>query len=177
MKTVLQKINTFEIFLTKHLDTILLSSLYLISFLIPLLIQHPQLLVGITVNTVIIYSTLKYGFKKSIPIFILPSLAAYSRGILFGGATMFLLFFIPFIIASNAGYSFISKTFKNTFVGIFLASIVKASFLFAIANIYVNSKGFPEIFLTTMGINQWVTGVIGGVMAGTLFTFLNKKQY
>jgi hypothetical protein len=106
----------------------------------------------------------------------LPSLAAYLRGVLFGGATMYLLFFLPFIIVSNAGYSLISQSIKNKFSGILLAGIVKASFLFAIASIYVNSKGFPEIFLKTMGINQLITALIGGVIAVLMFILLNKKE-
>ncbi|MCX6710704.1 MAG: hypothetical protein NTZ02_01280, partial [Candidatus Woesearchaeota archaeon] len=72
------------------------------SFLIPFLIGHPQLIVGIAVNVLLIESALHIrDYKLAAPI-ILPSIAALLRGALFGGFTMYLVFMLPFIWVGNS---------------------------------------------------------------------------
>jgi len=105
----------------------ILFSMYSLSILIPLIISKPQLLVGSMINFLIVYSSLKYGIKRTLPILILPSITAYLTGLLFSGATHFLLYITPFIILSNFFLSvFVSKKTKISYIS---AIIVKGSFL------------------------------------------------
>ena len=96
---LLQKNTVFG--LNLKFDALVLYSLYLLSVLIPLLIGKPQLLVGSIVNFLITYSTLRYKVVKTVPILLLPSITATATGILFNGATHFLLYVMPFIMVSN----------------------------------------------------------------------------
>jgi hypothetical protein len=159
-----KKINTYSNILREKSFLIEYLSLFLILLLVPLLIGKPQYLVGTIVNTVLVYSTLKFGFKKTIPFLILPSCMSYLRGLLFGSLTIFLVYLIPFIIISNAIYSFTISKFKNKVFGILIACILKTGFLYLIVNILINTISLPDIFLTTMGINQLITGITGGFL-------------
>ena len=78
----------------KYLKEIEYITLFFALFLIPLFIGEPQLLVGTIMNAVLIYSTLRFGFKNTIPFLILPSCMSYLRGILFGNLTIFLIYLI-----------------------------------------------------------------------------------
>ena len=69
--------------ITLDWEKITLYSMYSLSVLVPLIIGKPQLLVGSIVNFLIVYSTLRYGIKKTVPILILPSLTAIGSGLLF----------------------------------------------------------------------------------------------
>jgi len=160
--------------LNRYNKEIQYSVLFLTLLLVPLLIGKPQYLVGIVVNMVLIYSTLKFGFKNTIPFLILPSSMSYLRGLLFGSLTIYLIYLIPFIILSNGIYSFTVSKFKNKIVGILLGTILKAGFLYLITNILVSTISLPNIFLTTMGINQLITALIGGVIGYMIYS---KKPF
>jgi len=167
---MLKKKNLIQLkLLNKYSKEIEYSILFSILLLVPLLIGKPQYLVGIVVNIILIYSTLKFGFKNTLPFLILPSSMVYLRGILFGSVTIFLVYLIPFIILSNGMYSLVVHK-VNKLLGIFLGSILKASFLYLIANILVSTISLPKIFLTTMGINQLITALIGGIIGYILYS-------
>jgi len=156
------------------LNTITLYTIYLLSFLIPLVIGHPQLLVGSAINFLIIFSTLRYGFIKSIPVLLTPSLVATGTGLLFGSATLFLVYLMPFIMFSNAILSLTVSRWRNVF-GIVLGSILKAVFLYSITFLLINVIGLPSLFLTPMGLLQLYTALIGGFVAFILF-YLSKNR-
>lgn len=158
----------------KYVKEIEYISLFFVLLLIPLLIGEPQLLVGTVVNAVLIYSTLRFGFKNTIPFLVLPSCMSYLRGILFGNLTVFLISLIPFIILSNGIYSFTVSKCKKNVLGIFLGSIFKAGFLYLTVNILVRTISLPSIFLTTMGINQLITAGIGGAIGYILYSWSKK---
>lgn len=150
------------------LNTITLYTLYTLSFLVPLLISKPQLLVGSTINLLITYSTLKYGFKKTVPILLTPSLVATGTGLLFGGATLFLVYLMPFIMISNILLSYsISK--KKNILGILIGIFLKVLFLYTSTYILVQTIGLPNIFLTSMGLIQIYTALIGSSIAFGIF--------
>jgi hypothetical protein len=156
-------------------NTILLYSFYLLSFLTPIVIAKPQMLVGSVINFLIVFCTLKYGFRKTIPVLLLPSIAATSTGILFSGATLFLLYLMPFIMISNTILSGM-VSYRRDIVGIILGCILKVGFLFSITTILVNIIGLPSIFLTSMGIFQMYTALIGSTVAYLLFVSSRKAQ-
>ena len=155
------------------LEQITLYSIYTLSFAIPLLIGKPQLLVGSSINFLITLTVLKYGFKKSIPVLLTPSLVATGTGLLFGGATLFLVYLMPFIMISNILFSYsISK--KKNLLGILIGIFIKVSFLYLATYVLVQTVELPNIFLTSMGLVQIYTALIGGVV-GFSFYMLTKR--
>lgn len=158
-----------------------LALLYLLSFFIPFLVQGPQLLVGILVNFLLILAITQFKLKAIIPALILPSLSVYAYGLLFGGATNFLIYLIPIIAIGNASYVLTfqgcqrkfnrgcKKKYITNYLGVLLAAMVKSILLFICTYILIKSIGLPQMFLTAMGVTQLVTASIGGHLAlGTL---------
>jgi len=141
-----------------------------VCFFAPLMIGHPQIVVGILVNAALILAALNLKGAKVLPVIILPCLGVLSRGIIFGPLTIFLIYFIPFIWISNALLVFAFKFFKlkhklNYFITLFLGIVFKCSFLFAAALILYKLSVVPVMFLSTMGFMQIITAAIGGIVA------------
>ncbi len=150
------------------LEQITLYSIYTLSFAIPLLIGKPQLLVGSSINFLITLTVLKYGFKRSIPVLLTPSLVATGTGLLFGGATLFLLYLMPFIMISNILLAYSISKQKNI-LGILIGIFLKVFFLYSATYILVQTIGLPNIFLTSMGLVQIYTALIGSSIAFGIF--------
>lgn len=154
-------------------ETALLYSIYSLSILIPLLIGKPQLLVGSAINFLITYSTLKYGIKKTLPVLILPSITATALGVLFNGATIFLIYVMPYIMVSNyiLSYFISKKRLLHYAVGI----ILKGSFLYI--SYYISNKlfGLPSIFVSSVNI-QFITASIGVISALIFLKSLEKVK-
>jgi hypothetical protein len=170
----LKRISTSENTLTSILkeEWIQITLLTILSISAPLLIRSPQLLVGSIVNFVLFFSAKRYGFKKSLPSILLPSLVAYSSNILFKGATPFLLYFLPVIVLGNSIYVLLGKYIKGGFTSVFVGSVCKALLLYIFAVVFVNELGLPKIFLTSMGVMQLYTAIIGG---GLALRIINKS--
>ena len=142
----------------------------IVSFFLPLMIGHPQIIVGVLVNTLLITSALNIKGYKLLPVIIAPALGALSRGILFGPFTIFLVYMIPFIWVGNSILVFAFKWLNldkklNSWITLLIGAIAKAAFLFAIAYLLVSMKILPALFLTTMGIFQFYTAILGGIIA------------
>ncbi|MEM4707106.1 MAG: hypothetical protein QXL47_00675 [Candidatus Anstonellales archaeon] len=140
-----------------------------LSFAIPFFIPHPQLLTGALVNSFIIFAALRFKGKNILPVILLPSIAAFSRGLLFGPLTIFLAYLVPFIWIGNALLLFSikylhAKLNKNYFLSLLVGALLKSSFLFAAAFILHNTIQLPEMFLEAMGILQFTTALIGGIL-------------
>jgi len=141
-----------------------------VCFSLPLFIGHPQIVVGVVVNALLITAALNLKGAKLLPVIIVPALGALSRGILFGPFTIFLLYLIPFIWIGNTILVFAFKWLKlhlkqNYWVTLIIGSAAKAGFLFAIAFILFKLNIIPVIFLTAMGTLQLTTAIIGGIVA------------
>lgn len=162
---------TTEILTNKYFQ---LTLLYIIAFTIPFLLKGPQLLVGSSINFLLILSISQFKFKEILPALFLPSISSFIYGTLFGGATNFLLYLIPIIVIANGIYVYTYKNFKYNHLNIIVASILKASFLFICVYILFKLSILPQIFLTTMGIIQLTTALIGGITAHSLIA-LSKK--
>lgn len=152
-----------------------ITLLTVISISAPLLIKSPQILVGSIVNFVLFLSAQRFGFKKTLPSILFPSLIAYSSSILFKGATPFLLYFIPVIFLGNSIYVLLNKYIQNGIVSVIAGSICKSLLLYVFAIVLVNEVGLPSIFLVTMGIMQLFTAFLGGSMA-LLFIHYQKTK-
>ncbi len=140
------------------------------AFFLPLMVGHPQIVVGVLVNSLLIVSALNVRGIRLLSVIIAPTLGALSRGILFGPFTIFLVYMIPFIWVGNAILVYAFKRLHlgaklNRWITLFIGSAVKAAFLFAVAFAFVQLGILPKLFLATMGIFQFYTAILGGVLA------------
>jgi hypothetical protein len=153
--------------ISQYFEMILYS---VVCFSLPLLIGHPQIVVGVVVNALLITSALNLKGYNLLPVIIVPALGALSRGILFGPFTIYLLYLIPFIWIGNAILVFSFKWLrlylkKSYWLTLLLGSAAKAGFLFLAAFILFKLNIIPIIFLTAMGAIQLTTAIMGGVAA------------
>jgi hypothetical protein len=153
----------------ENIQMILLSC---VGFFLPFVLGHPQILVGVIVNAMLIVGTTYLKGYKLLPLILLPSLGVLTAGVIFGTYTHFLLYLIPLIWLGNAVYVYVYKHvniekhgLKNNLLGIGTASILKAGFLFGITFLLVQFAIVPSVFLTAMGILQLTTALIGGILA------------
>jgi len=149
-----------------------------IAFFVPFLIGHPQLLVGVIINFLLIRSAYYTSFKKTLPIIILPSFAVFFRGMMFGNLTAQLIYLIPFIIAGNFILVFLSKQYFKNKKGIlfnsFAGILIKVGVIF-VGTILVYVLGLvPIFFLQTMASLQILTAIIALTMFYATYT-ANKK--
>ena len=140
------------------------------SFFLPIVIGHPQIVVGMLVNTMLITAALNLKGYKLLPIILAPSLGALSAGLLFGKFTMFLVYLIPFIWVGNAILVFAFKWLKlrlqkNYLLTLVIGSGAKSLFLFGSAFLLFKLGIVPVMFLTAMGIIQLTTALGGGIVA------------
>jgi len=145
-------------------------------FFIPLIFGHVkdfpnQILVGSLVNALLALSALHLTFKKSLPIIVLPAIAAILSGFIFAEFTIFLVYLVPFIWLGNAAYVYAIKNLKlvnkmNYALAVFSSSLIKAGIIFAFTLILVSINLVPEIFLLPMGLVQFATAMLGGLVGG-----------
>jgi hypothetical protein len=153
-----------------NIELVVLSTL---SFTLPIFLGHPQWLIGIIINFLLFRAALTMNFWRTLPVILLPSIGVFTAGVLFGGMTSYVLYFIPFIWLGNAIYVFAGKFVshklkKNYGLNVIAGSLIKSGLLFGTAFIMVQFFGFPGIFLTTMGIFQLVNALIGGFLATSI---------
>ncbi len=147
-------------------------------FLVPFLISHPQIVVGVVVNAALILGATYLRGHKMLPLILLPSLGVLAAGLIFGPFSPLLLYMVPFIWIGNAayayGYKFMMLRKSNKALCIAIPSALKAVLLFLPALILVNIGMLPVLFLTSMGILQLVTALIGGI-AATIVVEIRKR--
>lgn len=154
-------------------------SLLASAFLIPTLISGPQLLTGTVVNALLFLFVSQTRSKKVLPLILLPSVGALLNGLVFGTATVFLLYFIPFIWLANYSLteSFRYLLQKNSYiVSVGISAGIKSALLFSFAYILTNLHVVPLQFLQLMGLFQLYTALFGGILAYSIHTILNKTQ-
>ncbi|PIS15518.1 hypothetical protein COT62_03240 [Candidatus Roizmanbacteria bacterium CG09_land_8_20_14_0_10_41_9] len=159
--------------------TKLLSFTYVlpaVAFAIPLLVSGPQILTGTLVNSFLfLVVQRKFSRRYFMMVAILPSIGAITHGVLFGPFTPFLLYFLPFIWLGNLtlimAFCLLEKPFEKP-IAILTSSLLKSLFLYAFAFLFVNLRIVPKIFLTSMGIIQFLTAILGGILAISISRFL-----
>ena len=156
-----------------------------ISFFAPFTLGHPQWLVGTVVNACLFLGAIYLPKRSYIPLAILPSLGVLARGLVFGPATMFLVYFLPIIWMGNLILIFMfraiySNVLKNNRIVFFLAmagaAVGKSGLLFVLAFIYFKLDILPVLFLQLMGLNQLATALIGGLVAFVIFKLIRKNN-
>ena len=141
-----------------------------VCFIIPLFLGHPQIVVGIVVNAMLITAALNLKGWKLLPVILLPSLGVLSRGLLFGPFSIYLAYLIPFIWIGNTILVYSFKYFKlrlekNYLLTLGIGSVLKTIFLFLSALVLYLFGVIPVIFLTAMGVMQLTTALGGGIAA------------
>lgn len=152
--------------------------IYAIAFAVTFLVSGPQWLTGTLVNYLLFMYISAFPKKNIVTIAVLPSIAAVGHGVLFGPATPFLLYFLPFIWIGNLGlmklFAFLlGKTSFST--AVLVSSIVKVVILFVAASVYFQAGIVPKLFLSSMGIIQFFTAVSGGMLS--LISLKLMKKY
>lgn len=183
-------------------QTLLFAGVAFLSLMVPFGFGHPQWLIGTIVNTVLFLAVIFLPKKYWLPLIIFPSLGVFTRGLIFGPLTFFLIYFLPFIWAGNYILMLVfekvfvipmkmgtqrdrqknldsrflwNDTFKYLFA-VLLASLAKFLFLFLTANLYFNLKVVPKIFVASMGLSQLETALAGGVISLLIYkAFKNYK--
>jgi len=169
---------SLPISLVAPIPMLIFAGLSFLSFSIPFSLGHPQWLVGTVVNSCLFLATIFLPRKFILPLIVFPGLGVLSRGIIFGPLTMFLVYFLPFIWLANSVLILVFKKLFSHFnylFSVFLAAAAKFLFLFTIANVYFEFSLVPKVFLQLMGVNQFLTGLAGGIISWLIFEFYAKS--
>jgi len=142
---------------------------------VPFIFKQPQIVIGSLINFLLILSVSNFPFRKILPIVILPSLATLLNGVLFGTFTIYIIYLVPIIAIANAIFMLSFKYIKVELLRVLIATLLKVSFLFSLAYLLFSWGILPEIFLTTMGVVQFFTALIGGVLAQILLNQAKNK--
>ena len=165
--------------LTLTREQLLTFGITALSFIVPFLLSQQQLPTGIFVNALLFLAVLFLPASTRLPIIIFPSLAAAARGVVFGGLTIYVLMFIPVIWIGNwlltVVFDHTQKTVGTVVAGI-IAAISKVTILSIAAIILVNMRLVPKLFLTTMGMMQFVTAMIGLFVALGIYRFVSSRR-
>jgi hypothetical protein len=144
-----------------------------LGFLIPFMVGHPQILVGILVNAFLIRCALTLPSNRVWPVVFSPVLGVLVRGILFGPLTLYVLFMAPFIWAGNLAiiYGFKNGLMRglNYGVTLLLSAALKSALIFAPAYVLASFGLIPEILLMPLGVMQFATAISGGTIVYGLF--------
>ena len=161
-------LNEYQLSYKQELIELFIYSL--LSFFIPFILSHPQLLVGTIVNSALVLAALNLRGIRLLPVIMLPSLAVLSSGLIFGQFTYYLLYLIPAIWLRNSLLVWSFKHFKlekglNYGFSLVIGAILKSLFLFAVAYLLYFLHIIPVIFLAAMGLIQLTTALSGGIVA------------
>ncbi len=150
------------------------SGFFLLALIVPFFI-HSQWLTGPFVNALLLLISLFVGPAEAIAIGIIPSTAALSSGLL----PLPLAPMVPFIIASNAifilVFSFLYR--KNFALGVLVAAFLKFIFLLSVSSFLVQrliAVNWESPASLMMSWPQFVTSVLGGIIAFFIFQFSKK---
>lgn len=143
-------------------------TLWALSVAIPFFISGPQILTGSVINCLLLLGATRLTKKSLLILAVMPSISALAHNLVFGGQTIFLFYFLPFIWISNLIYiySFTKmNTITNSWFSLIISAILKTIVLYFVANVFYKLAIAPIIFLSAMGYFQLITAIIGGVIA------------
>ena len=168
--------NLYSFIFEKETGQIFSSALIL--FILPLLPLN-QLVLGTVVNALLIKNAITCKTKKVFILSLVPSLAAVTGGILFGGLTAQLLLVIPFIWAGNFAIMLLMRKLyaiskKEFFYSALASATAKTALLFTSVLILFTQALVPLLFLTVFGLNQFITAACGAVLVFTA-SWVSKK--
>ncbi len=162
----------------EYIEVVIYSTL---SFLVPFLLGHPQLVVGVIVNTALILAALHLKNQKLLPVVLLPSIGVAGRGLIFGPLTHFLFITMPFIwignyaLVSGIKYLYLKKRI-NKYLSILLSILAKVTILYLATFLLIEAGVLPKLFATTMGATQLYTAVAGSILALSIQRIIKPKK-
>ena len=171
MDFITQNINTYRDILSYRRALFEIVFFSILCFTMPFILTHPQWAIGTIVNAVLFRVAItQKGWKYTIPVIVLPNLGVITAGIIFGAPSIMLYIFAPLIWIGNFSYILFNKYFilqkrANIGLGLMGASLIKFIILFSSALIAVYIFNFPDVLLTTMGMLQIATALMGGTLA------------
>lgn len=151
-----------------------------VSFTLPFMFSHPQILLGSIVNMLLVLGAQNVKGHKLWALIILPNLGVLASGALFGALSKFLIFFIPSIWIGNALIVFGYKYFKfgknkNTAQSLSYSIALKVVFMSVYAFILVSLHLVPNVFLMAMSVLQLGTAILGGICAVGISKYVLSK--
>lgn len=169
--------NTKELALDKKLIISLTWFVLLTGVAIIVPLFHQQIITGSIVNATLFLAVIFLGARKALFVGLIPSVIAFSVGLLpLGLAPM-----VPFIIVSNAililAFSLLKD--KNYWLAVFSASFLKFLFLSGTSSIVISllfEKKLVPAVAAMMSYPQFLTALAGGVLAYFFLVFLNKND-
>lgn len=139
-----------------------------------------QVAVGPLVNMVLFITAMMVSPISAVFVGLLTPLVAFLMGIM----GMFPL--VPVIAIGNAllvvvfSYFYNKKTIKfNEYIGLIVSAFVKFAFLATAVRIILPMfvPKVPPVLVTALSFNQFITAMVGGVLALVIVKVLNKVLY
>jgi len=149
---------------------------------------NSQYVVGTIVNASLIIAGVNVkGLKKIIGLVTLPSISAILSGFVFGTASIFTIYMIPFIWIANFALIYLFKKLllekklnyvKTASVGILAkASVIFAGFNLLLATgVIASGTKVAEMLYLAMGVNQLITATLGSVLAFATLKVVYKRK-
>ena len=149
--------------------------------------KNSQIIIGSIVNTALIMTAINLnGWAKILGVVTMPSISTILSGYVFGSASTYMVYMIPFIWLGNFALVYLykllllNKNINYLFTGI-IGVIVKVAIIFLSFNVLNLFNIFPEKLVNTlqnaMGLTQLITASIGVVVAFAIYKAekLSKK--
>ncbi|MEM0437713.1 MAG: hypothetical protein QXU54_00250 [Candidatus Micrarchaeia archaeon] len=158
-----------DTWLQRH-EALELFGFSLLLLTLPFIIPGPQFITGTLVNAILILSALHLRGAQLMPIIMLPSIAVYVTGYIFGSASPALIYIIPAIWLGNSVLVFGMK-YLHVHKGwgyaraLLVSAAAKAAILFASAYALFTGNLIPQAILSAMGVIQLATALMGGALA------------
>ena len=141
--------------------------------------KNSQIIIGSIVNTALIMTAINLnGWAKILGVVTMPSISTILSGYVFGSASTYMVYMIPFIWLGNFALVYLykllllNKNINYLFTGI-LSVIIKVAIIFLSFNVLNLFNIFPEKLVNTlqnaMGLTQLITASIGVVVAFAIY--------
>lgn len=166
MVSVFASVNRYDS-RTQFVHSVVLS---FFAFLVPFTMGHPQLLVGVLVNALIIRAALTLPASRALPVVFAPSFGVLARGVLFGPFTLYVAYMMPFIWAGNMVLFYAFNRMKTGyFKALAVSSLAKTLVILTPAYLLYSVGMLPQVLLAGFGVIQLVTALVGGILAYASF--------
>ncbi len=141
-----------------------------VCFALPIILKHPQLVVGTVVNAILILSAYYLKSYELLPSILFPSIGVVAGAALFGSLTAKIIVMVPFIWAGNAILVLFFKVYKvvkkqNFAIVLLKGALAKSLFLGAAALGLIIAGFLPKVFLLPFSVLQLETALLGGALA------------
>ncbi|MCB2154300.1 hypothetical protein KQI84_05400 [bacterium] len=153
-------------------------ALAIFAFILPLMLRHPQALVGTAVNTALILGALHLrSWGKLLPLIVLPSVGAIAGGMLFGpDVTLGLALLAPVIWAGNGALVVVLRRLEDRrYPAALLAAAAAKTLLIGGGAVALVAAGLlPAALAGVMAPLQFATVLAGGLLAWPLAHLITK---